>query len=711
MPLLSVVLVVRRHQAYVRACVRSILDQGFGDVEVVVVDDASADHAPTILAELASTDDRVRVRRLGTPHGLGQARDIGLDRATGDYVWFMEASDYLEAGVLHAVAEQLSRTEPDVLLVDHIERDVLGEVRSQPADGRLPGRLGNLVIRRSHLRSIDVRFGGGACSHVAVAYLALMTAQRIARLDSAGYVHRRLPKAVRKQWSEGSASDVFEQYDRVFELIDRQPIGSDGERRTLLRTMLRHYTSLLDALPPARRQAFFAQMSGSYMKHRRGVQAFSGGRRLRLEVAAVEHNSFRAYRVLRWADGRRAAWGRRLRRAHRRLRRGRVRLRSWMLRRYYAIQRRRPMDDRLAVFAAYWYAAYSCNPRAIYEEARRLAPWLQGVWVVNSASRHVIPPDVRYVVAGSRDYYRTMARATYFVNNVNFPNDITKRSGQIHLQTHHGTPLKTMGTDLADAAISRSRLNFPRLIRRVGRWDYSISANSFTTEIWERVYPSGTYESLETGYPRNDALANANDDDVARRRARLGIEPGQKAVLYAPTHREYTREFEPLLDVAALAEQLGPDYVIMMRTHYFYASRPAGDVQTPTGRVIDVAAHPSIEDLALASDVLVTDYSSLMFDYAVLDRPIVIYAPDWEVYRTMRGTYFDLMAEPPGAVTTTEAELADVLRSERAWDDENAALRKVFRTKYCALEDGRAAERVVRRLWPDPRGPASAGTS
>jgi CDP-glycerol glycerophosphotransferase len=117
-----------------------------------------------------------------------------------------------------------------------------------------------------------------------------------------------------------------------------------------------------------------------------------------------------------------------------------------------------------------------------------------------------------------------------------------------------------------------------------------------------------------------------------------------------------------------------------------------------------VADHPRIEDLYLAADALVTDYSSVMFDYAVLDRPIVIYAPDWDEYRTLRGAYFDVVAEPPGPVVTTEADLAEVLATRRAWDDESTAQRQAFRARFCSLEDGRASERVVRRLWPAPDG-------
>ena len=364
---------------------------------------------------------------------------------------------------------------------------------------------------------------------------------------------------------------------------------------------------------------------------------------------------------------------------------------------YYRWQLTRPLEPDLVAYAAYWYAGYSCNPRAIYERARELAPRLRGVWIVDAGKAHLVPPGVEHVAPDTRAYWRLLARATYLVNNVNFPNEVVKRPGQVHVQTHHGTPLKTMGMDLVGSPYSQRRMNFAKLLRRAARWDWSVSQNVFTSEYWERVYPSGTYRSIETGYPRNDVLARATEADVAKARSALGLQPGQTSVLYLPTHREYQRSYVPQLDPARLAGALGPSYVLLMRTHYFYrdALPESGDA-----RVRNVGDHPRIEDLYLAADVLVTDYSSAMFDYAVLDRPIVIYAPDWEEYRTRRGTTFDLMAEPPGAVARTEAELAEVLASRRAWDDDASARRQQFRARFCSLEDGRAAERVVRAVWP-----------
>jgi CDP-glycerol glycerophosphotransferase (TagB/SpsB family) len=239
------------------------------------------------------------------------------------------------------------------------------------------------------------------------------------------------------------------------------------------------------------------------------------------------------------------------------------------------------------------------------------------------------------------------------------------------------------------------------MLRRTAMWDYSISSNRLSTLVWERVYPV-SFETLEVGYPRNDILVNAGEDDVQRIRASLGIAADQVAVLYAPTHREWNDGYVPLLDVARLAERLPDDHVVLMRAHYYYREESTRDLAR-AGRLIDVVNHPSIAELSLAADVLVTDYSSLMFDYGVLDRPIVIHAPDWDVYRRLRGTYFDLMAEPPGTVTTTEDELVAALRDNVAGDRAAEAARAAFRARFCALDDGHAAERVVRCIWPRER--------
>ena len=333
-----------------------------------------------------------------------------------------------------------------------------------------------------------------------------------------------------------------------------------------------------------------------------------------------------------------------------------------------------------------------------YAAARDLAPRVRGIWVVDRAYRAGLPPGTPHVIAGTPAYFRALARARYLISNVNFPDFVAKRPGSVHLQTHHGTPVKAMGLDQGAYPIGADGMDLERLLRRCDRWDFSLSSNAHSTEVWARAYPAG-YETLEYGYPRNDRLALAEPDEIAAARDELEAD-GRTVVLYAPTHREYAAPPPDLLDPAHLADALGPDVLLLLRSHYL---DPESAPPIHPG-IRDVSTHPSIEDLLLASDILITDYSSLMFDYAVLDRPIIVYAPDWDAYRRTRGVTFDLLAEPPGVVATSQADLVDAFITDEVHSEAATKARAQFRERFCYLDDGRAADRVVRRVFADMLG-------
>jgi CDP-glycerol glycerophosphotransferase len=340
---------------------------------------------------------------------------------------------------------------------------------------------------------------------------------------------------------------------------------------------------------------------------------------------------------------------------------------------YYRWQMRYPLED-LAVYSSYRGRAYECNPAAIHAVAARLAPGVRSAWVVTRDQVWRLPAGVEPVVEGSFAYYRAMARARWLFNNANFEGEIVKRPGSVHVQTHHGTPLKHMGVDEPAFRVAPEKL-----LKRCDRWDFSLVSNRYSAQVWSRAYP-GRFETLEYGYPRNDVLVNAAPEQVNELRCSY---PEGLLVLYAPTHR-----LQGGSDPAAGGRGRGPGRppvipgaTVLMKPHHLAEKGLGG---------------PTIEELMLVSDVLVTDYSSVMFDYALLDRPIVIYAPDWEEYVRDRGVYFDLIESPPGVVVRTEAELVGAFESGAVWRTE--ALRAAFRKKFCEFDDGRAAERVVRRI-------------
>ncbi|WP_031085728.1 bifunctional glycosyltransferase/CDP-glycerol:glycerophosphate glycerophosphotransferase [Streptomyces sp. NRRL WC-3549] len=665
--LLSVVMPVHRVQGHLRAALESVTEEASAacpaDWELIAVEAGAPDGGPAIAREFAERDPRVRVLRAGCSgeHPEGAARNAGAAEARGDYLLFLDGDDLLLPGALAAVAERLAADRPDVLRLGHDLVDWWGATR--PGDGTLPAAR-NQLFRRAFWAAHGLGFTEGPYDDVVPVHRAALLAADTATLAVLDRVcvRHRLRRTGTFATTPGRA------HFAVIDAYARLTAATGGDPRVAaLRTA--HLEAVLEdpgRIAPGDRRAFFraAALPGRYVSHR-------------------TRETVRAQRA----------------RARTTLGAGRKALRTRVMRAAYRTDLHRSLDPHLAVYGAYWNRGVACNPAAVHAKARELAPHIRGVWAVSSRHLDRMPPGVPYVIEGSRAYWRAMATATYLVNNSSFPGGFTKRPGQVYLQTHHGTPLKTMGLDQLPYPALTGGVSYERILAHADQWDLSLTANPHTTEVWDRVYPA-RYEHLAAGYPRNDVYFTATPERTGKIRAQLGIAPGRTVLLYAPTHRDYRRGFVPHLDPERLARDLGEEYVLLVRAHYFYghpAGRPAAE------RTVDVTGHPSVEELCLASDALITDYSSLMFDYACLDRPIITYAPDWAAYRAARGTYIDLLSgrpgDTPGAVATTQDELRELLLTGAWRSPEAAALRTAFRDRFCPYDDGRAAERVVRRLF------------
>ncbi|MFF0645623.1 CDP-glycerol glycerophosphotransferase family protein [Streptomyces tendae] len=712
MPKLSLVVPVYKVQGYLPECLDSILGQDCTDFEIIAVDDCSPDGSGAILDEYAKRDDRIHVIHLTENVGLGRARNAGLEKATGDYVLFLDSDDTLSDGALSAIRDRIEATgDPEILIFDYARTYWDGRVRPNlraellkekgPDTFSLADRpelldllqiVWNKAYRRDFVARTGLTFPPGYYEDAPWTFCSLISTERIAVLDRVcvHYRQRREGGNILKTVSR-KHFDVFDQYQRVFDYLDAHEELAEW-RGPLFRKMVDHYLTILERpgrLPQDARAEFFHRASADYRARMpKGFTRPGGGRGHKYGM--LERDAYTTMVSALAAVKFRQRVKTRTRTALNRSKRGAMGA-------FYQSQLRLPLDDNLVLFSAYWSRSVSCNPAAIDAELARLAPHMRRVWAVRADNADRVPKGVKVVRVGSREYWAALARAKYLVNNVNFADSVVKREGQIHVQTHHGTPLKTMGLDQQKYPASTD-MDFEKLLERCDRWDYSISANQFSTVVWERVYPC-SYTTLETGYPRNDVLVNAGSEDVRAARAALGLADGTKAFLYMPTHREYQPGFTPPLDLGRFARELGPDVTLLVRGHYFYGNSSHVNELRRTGQVVDVSGHARVEELYLAADALITDYSSAMFDYAVLDRPIISYVPDWDVYSAVRGTYFDLLQEPPGAVATTQTELLRLLSSGAYDSPETTGRRDTFRRRFCEFDDGHAAERVVRRVF------------
>ncbi len=708
LPRFSVIVPAYKVQAYLQECLDSVLSQSFTDLELIVVDDASPDNCGAIADEAAARDPRVRSTvRLRENAGPGAARNKGMEYARGDYLLFLDGDDTFTPGALQAIADRVKETgEPDVLVHDFARVSWSGEsVRDAgaprltergPAPFRLDDRPGLLHVRpvvwnkaykREFVEDHDFRLPPGVYEDTAWTYPVLMAAESVATLDRVCVHHRRRRHGSLLGAVTRAHFDVFAQYDRVFAYLDERPELAQW-RPVLFRLMTDHLTSVLSArhrLPREARAEFVRTVRAHCARYRTPGAPVRA--RARLRRALLLLGGQRLHRALRA--------GARLVRGAGRLLRGLAGLfRTAGLRLHYRLQRLLPLRADRAVFAAYDGRGYECGPAALENAFRTYVPHMRTSWAARPEHHHTLPVAARRVLPGSMAYWTALARSTYLVSNVDFDRRLVKRRGQVLLQTRHGTPLKHMGLDLQDRPAAARGTDFGAALRDSDRWDYVLSGNRHSTLVWERVHPS-PYTTLEYGSPRNDVFLRANSTDVARVREQLGIPEGAVAVLYAPTHRDYRHSQRTHLDLERVLRKLGPRFVVLARAHHGYGS-PLTDLAH--GRLLDVTGYPSVENLCLASDALVTDYSSLMFDYANLDRPIVIHAEDWEAYEAARGTYFDLRSFPPGAVARSEDELIDIFATGHWRGSRSAQLRAAFRERFCPYDDGRAAERVVRRV-------------
>jgi CDP-glycerol glycerophosphotransferase len=361
----------------------------------------------------------------------------------------------------------------------------------------------------------------------------------------------------------------------------------------------------------------------------------------------------------------------------------------------------RPLRD-LAVFTSFSGRQYSCNPRAIYAEMRRRRPDLDYAWVTVDG-QFGAPAGARLLLAGSKDHYEAMARARYIVSNDLLPAWFEKRDGQVVLQTWHGTPLKHVGLDIERPKFANGVI-YPDLIREnAGRWDVLLSQNAFSTPIFRRAFGFGG-EIMEAGYPRNDLLSHPHRDEfAATARERLGVPPGKKVVLYAPTWRDDALperngyRFFMKLDLDAAARSLGDDHILLLRMH----NNIRAGLRIPAGSasVLDVSSYPDITDLLLIADILITDYSSVIFDFANTGRPILFFTYDLERFRDrLRGFYLDMQADAPGPLLASSAEVIAAVHGIDQITESYARARAAFAAKFCPFDDGHAAARAVDRL-------------
>jgi CDP-glycerol glycerophosphotransferase len=357
----------------------------------------------------------------------------------------------------------------------------------------------------------------------------------------------------------------------------------------------------------------------------------------------------------------------------------------------------KPLKDAV-LFEAFSGKQVGDSPLEIALELQKSHPNLTLNWSIRTPELPV-PSGMVGLIHGTPAWYRALATSKYLVNNANFPAYFRKRSGQTYLQTWHGTPLKMIGKDIKNDRTSN--VYQQTMMREASYWDYLISPSPFCSEIFPKAFGTKA-KVLELGYPRNDSLFKVTDKDRNNIRGKLGVnDPNLKLVLYAPTWRDTTRGAQGGWEsVNYLNEhsELPAGFKLLYRGH---SNTHASHQKRASESTVDVTFYPNIAELFIAADILITDYSSVMFDYSVTGKPMIFLTPDIEDYESDRGFYFDFRRFAPGPICLNAEEAVNALSASQT-----AFAKKYneWQRKFNPQDDGLAASRVVKVIWSELSG-------
>lgn len=705
---LTIIITYYNKEDYILDCIGSIKNQRNQNFDLIIVNDGSTDSSNRLVNEAINNYDKnVNHINLDRNYGHAYARNIALENVETKYFMFLDADDQLASysveyylskingldGLIGPI-NKFSLKKPQYVNKDKIRIDYLTK-DNNPNSFLRKNTVCNILFKTSIVKAHNIRFNEDLKIYIDTSFTLeyIKYVERFVRL-------RNFPFYFRGEIYDPFEGNTLSDQDFIFTFEDYVNSYLYSIKRTDNKDILN----------------FLSQKMKLEIK-----KGFDPSLRdINIRYSVLEKPLINIVKTLKWniiKDGKilyklellflsmddieNAKYINNIRSVSRHVKNivqnNKMKNRS----KYQLLDKEEAVNNETIVFESFGGKNYSDSPKYIYEYMQKHYPKLNYIWVFKNPNQNVITGNAVKVKKGSKEYYDAYSKAKFWVTNARLPLYLNKKDNQIYIQTWHGTPLKRLANDMKivrmpGTTTPKYKKNF---YAETSRWDYLISPNRYSTNIFKTAFWMDENRTLEIGYPRNDILVNRSNDQeyIEKLKKELNIPKGKKIIMYAPTWRddEFVKKGKYLFDLKInlenLQKELGDEFVILLRMHYLISN--ALDLSGYEDFAIDVSNYNDISELYLISDALITDYSSVMFDFGILKRPQYFFAYDIEKYdKGLRGFYMDYMNDLPGEIITDEFKLAEELKDIDKHKEKYKDKIERFYDKFCSIEKGQSSK-------------------
>ncbi|MEB8104359.1 bifunctional glycosyltransferase/CDP-glycerol:glycerophosphate glycerophosphotransferase [Mammaliicoccus sciuri] len=705
---LSIIITYYNNEEHILDCIESMKKQRNQNFDLIIVDDGSTDSSANLIKEATRDYDKnITYIKLEENAGHAHARNKALEKVNTQYLMFLDADDQLASYAVEcylskvngldgliAPIHKFAVNKPQYVDKDKIRIEYLTQ-QSNPNSFLRKNTACNILFKTAIIKAHKIRFNENLKIYTDASFI----------LDYINYVERFVRLFDFPFYYRGEVYDPFNGNtlsDQDFILTFEDYVNSyiDSVKRTNNKKVLNFLTykmklEIKNGFDPSLRdiELRYNMLEKPLVKIVKTIKWDL------LKDAKLLYNLEMLFLSMNAVEN--AKYVNNLRSVSRHVKNivqnNKMKNRS----KYQLLDKKESVDSNTIVFESFGGKNYSDSPKYIYEYMQKNYPKLNYIWVFNNPDKNVITGNAEKVKKGSKEYYDAYSKAKFWVSNARLPLYLNKKENQIYIQTWHGTPLKRLANDMKVVRMpGTTTANYKKnFYAETSRWDYLVSPNRYSSNIFKTAFWMDEERTWEIGYPRNDVLVNRSDDQeyINQIKKDLNLPEGKKVIMYAPTWRddEFVKKGQYLFDLKInlenLQKELGENYVILLRMHYLIAN--ALDLNGYEDFAIDVSNYSDISELYLISDALITDYSSVMFDFGILKRPQYFFAYDIEKYdKGLRGFYMDYMNDLPGEIITDEFKLAEELKNIDEHKEKYKDKIEKFYDKFCSLEKGQSSK-------------------